>query len=86
MDLLSIGMLGGGLVLIWAAVKNKSPLDAIKLLSSGKNPTGAKDVSPEGGGSLEDFGGGDFGGATEAPRGQGRAITSPGGSDPPMTI
>lgn len=82
MDLLSIGLLGGGLVLIWAAVKNKSPLEAVKLLTGGKNPEAATEVAG-------DFGGGDFGdegsGAPSGPQRSGRAISA-GGSDPPITV
>jgi hypothetical protein len=83
MDLLSISLLGGGLVLIWAAVKNKSPLDVIKLLTSGKNPEDAATVT-------EPFSGGTI---PEAPSGppsglqrSGKAISGSGGSDPPMVI
>jgi hypothetical protein len=80
MDLLSIGLLGGGLVLIWAAVKNKSPLDAVKLLTSGKNPGDAKAVT-------EPFSGGDIpetpSGPPSGPQRSGKAISA-SGSDPPM--
>jgi hypothetical protein len=71
MDLLSIALLGGGIVLIWAAMKDKSPLDAIKLLTSGQNPTEAKPVAGDTGATT-----------TEAPGGS-QAPRTIGGSDPP---
>jgi hypothetical protein len=77
MDLLSIVLLGGGLTLIWAAVKNKSPLEVVKLLTSGENPTEAAEtaIEPFGGGEIPDATNGAQGGST----GRSRPIS---GSDP----
>jgi hypothetical protein len=70
MDLLSISLLGGGLVLIWAAMTNKNPLEAIKLLTGGKNPAQAKPIAGEAGDGAEPLG------TAPAP--------GTGGSDPPI--
>ena len=77
MDLLSIVLLGGGLTLIWAAVKNKNPLEVVKLLTSGENPTEAPEAA------IEPFSGGEIPDTTNGPQNGATGRVRPiSGSDP----
>lgn len=45
MDILPVVVGIGGAVLIWGAIRNKNPIEAIKLTLQGQDPNGASPIS-----------------------------------------
>lgn len=45
MDTLPVVVGIAGAVLVWGAIRNKNPVDAIKLVLQGKDPNGARPIS-----------------------------------------